>query len=145
MLTGRYSLLFALTTIVFAYYYHSALVADTATHLPSRNSLATAARPATAMHKEKASPVDVEANHPKEAGATAFDKESSGLVGKIASSLGTLKSPLRKDNLPHNDSAVFGVAGKHGIEVSPKEAELEKAEGSKPIFPTHGVVEGWDR
>lgn len=144
MLTRSHSILYALTTIVFAYYFHSALVADTATHLPRgpRASVATPGHPTTTVYREKAKPADLEANpHSEE----PTSKDNAGIVGKIAGSLGTLKSPLRKGSEPTNDSAVFGIADKHGIEVKESKGDAAKVEGGKSVFPTHGIVPGWDR
>jgi hypothetical protein len=110
------SVLFALTTIVFAYYYHSALVVDTAASTVTRSSFTSATTPAVTTHKEKANSADLEANLADMEIEAPAEKSSGGLVPKIAGSLGSLTSPLRKQS-QSNDSGVFGVAGKHGVDV----------------------------
>jgi hypothetical protein len=93
--------------------------------------------PASAVHKETAG-TDLEANVHSETAT----KENS-LVGKIASTLGTVVSPLRRQE-HGNDSGIFGIIESTGIEVKQGEGEVAKVEGTT-VFPRHGVVDGWAR
>jgi hypothetical protein len=148
------SLLYALTTIIFAYYYHSALVADTATSAPSRasSSFATSVTPPLALHTEKVSLVDLEANHSQtvdlsEEGnkCSVGEGEKKGLIGKIVASLGTKGSPLRKHNEGQsqaNDSGVFGLEGKNGIEVTKSNGKAAEVEGGTEVAPIDVKLDG---
>jgi hypothetical protein len=97
------------------------------------------------VHKEQVNSPDLEANIPNEKTETAPDKASGGFVAKIASSLGTVASPLRKTS-QSNDSGVFGVADKHGVEARKGGDETAKMEEErKKVYRTDGIKDGWSR
>ena len=131
-------MLFACTTVVFAYYYHSAIVADTATH-----TVPLLTQSALGIHKKVGSGTDLEANTSVAAEETSTTpiKHRDRLVKRIAGNIGTFGGPLRRGSNGQCDHAVD--IKQEVSERNEDKGEEERAE--KPVFPTYGKSEDWAR
>ena len=98
------------------------------------------------------SPIDLEANHSQtvdllEEGSKSSvgGGENKGLIGKIVASLGTKGSPLQKHNEGQSqadDSGVFGLEGKNGIEVAKSNGKAAEVKVGTEVIPIDAKVDG---
>lgn len=104
--------------------------------------------PPLAIHTERVIPADLEAQNvgsPERIEKSVGKDERKGLVGKIVATLGAKNRSLEKHSgttSQANDSGVFGLEGKSGIEVVKSNGTAAERSGAAEVVPKDVKTDG---